>query len=130
LPRYLVYCLIFTCVAVVFYFSWQPDPHIGSNSYFPKWLREWTNAYGNLRTAVPFVFLGAVLESEFIKIQNPVITRLYLMLASILVVTIAELGQLALPLRHFDWMDILWGTIGSLCGMLLTIGFKWIVARL
>jgi hypothetical protein len=61
----MVCMVVGTCL--VFYFSWLPNPDIGVKPYFPKWLGEWTNKNGNLRSAVPFVFLGMLSEIEFVK---------------------------------------------------------------
>jgi glycopeptide antibiotics resistance protein len=103
--------------ALVFYFSWLPNPNIGIKSYFPHWLGEWTNKNGNLRTAVPFVFLGFLLEIGFVDYQDIRKKRLIILAILITIVFVAELGQLYLPLRHFDIEDILWGIFGSILGL-------------
>jgi hypothetical protein len=36
-----------------------------SSPYFPLWLRDWSNEYFNLRTAVPFVIWVFLLEALF-----------------------------------------------------------------
>lgn len=40
-------------------------------------------------------------------------------LGLVAIVTLAEAGQLLLPLRHFDWGDIGWGAVGAAVGLVL-----------
>lgn len=104
-------------VAGVLYLSWLPDPDIGLQPYFPHWLGEWTNANGNLRTAVPFILLGAAMEVWFYKDTRSSRRRLIIVFVSMAVVMVAETGQLFLPKRHFDLQDIGWGLLGSILGI-------------
>ena len=118
----IVLTLLFLVTVVVFYFSWLPDPGFMNETYMPLWLLQWTNKYNNLRTAIPFVAFGFLLEAyslrknsnnmgannNFIFIQN-------LAVATIIAV-IAESGQLLIKGRSPDLMDIYYGTIGSLIG--------------
>lgn len=108
---------------IVFYLSWLPDPDVGSNWYFPKWLGDWTNKNGNLRTAVPFLFLG--LFSSYTIYRKFQSARFYLQFLLLLILIaislIAEAGQLFLPKRHFDWADVAWATAGATSGILLSI---------
>jgi hypothetical protein len=48
---------------VIFYFSWIPDSNLKSESYLPLWILNWSNYYFNLRTAVPFVVFGFLLDA-------------------------------------------------------------------
>ena len=117
----LKFCCFFLLISV-FYFSWLPNPEIGSKSYFPKAIGHWINYYGNLRTAVPFALLGGL--GEFFIKKNGTRPRLVLLGLLLLIVTVAELGQLVLPKRHFDWADIGWGAVGSVVGIAVAVGFK------
>ncbi|QMU27437.1 hypothetical protein [Adhaeribacter radiodurans] len=36
-------------------------------------------------------------------------------------VLIAEAGQLFIPYRSFDWLDVIWGSMGSLFGLVIPI---------
>jgi hypothetical protein len=116
-------------ILLVFYFSWLPSPDISIQPYLPKWLGSWTNQNDNLRTAVPFVFLG--LTGELILFNNRSIwyRRTLVLFSLVLIVTLAELGQLFLPKRHFDLWDIFWGMAGALGGMILGATCKRILNR-
>ena len=113
----LTYILVAALAILVFYFSWLPNPDIGSASYFPKAIGKWINHYGNLRTAVPFFILAAVLELGFVQDIDKKKKRVLVLSSLFIVVTSAELGQLFLTNRHFDLWDIFWGTVGAVAGM-------------
>lgn len=102
---------------LVFYFSWLPNPDIGLKSYFPVWLGDWTNKNGNLRTAVPFIFLALLFEIGFVNDHETWKRRFIIMVILAVIVFVAELGQLFIPLRHFDPEDILWAIVGSILGL-------------
>ena len=116
-------------IFLVFYFSWLPNPDIGYKSYFPEWLGQWTNANANLRTAVPFLFLGTIAEIWFYDGRNVLKKRTLIFLAASLVVTAAEVGQLFLPKRTFDLRDIGWGIAGTVAGILIGSAFRFIYQR-
>lgn len=103
--------------ALVFYLSWLPNPDFKAHWYFPSWLTQWTNKHGQLRTAVPFILLGFIIEF-FLTSRTQVQQRLLIWLGLLLIVTLAEVGQLFLPNRHFDWMDIFYGGAGAALGMI------------
>jgi glycopeptide antibiotics resistance protein len=118
-------CLLVFIVVVIFYFSWIPDSHLGSESYLPSWLLNWSNHYFNLRTAVPFVVFGFLLKacnskkssdkkrnSNFgVWFRNSVV--------AVFVVSLAEGGQFFVLNRHPDLADVLFGFLGSQLGFLL-----------
>lgn len=114
-----LYFLILIIVYIVFNFSWLPDPEIGNQFPFPAWAKNWINDKINLRTAVPFVFLGFFLELIQWQESKKPKTRIWSILFSLLIVLIAETGQLLLPKRHFDLRDIGYAIIGTIVGMLL-----------
>ncbi len=107
-------------VAVVFYFSWIPEPRLGLSNYVPAWLSAWTDkdTNMNLRTAIPFVFLGLLVAVWLLRTHQPWYQWVTGWLLLVAVVVIAEAGQLLLPLRHFDWGDIGWGAAGAAAGLL------------
>lgn len=115
---------IFVIVAVL-YFSWLPDPSFKNETYLPNWVLKWSEHYYNLRTAIPFLAVGFLLEaytqdksSNQIKyrknynfIQNIGI--------AIIIVCIAEGGQFLIRKRNPDLMDVFYGILGSLVGALV-----------
>ncbi|WP_109676924.1 hypothetical protein [Dyadobacter jejuensis] len=114
----------------VLIFSWLPNPDIGLLPIFPHWLGEWTNKNKNLRTAVPFVFLGFIGPFLPLFSNKSIWTRAMLVLVSLLfLVSMAEVGQLLLPRRHFDWGDIGWGMAGTLLGMLPALAIQQLVLK-
>lgn len=116
---FLIYVLVaFGCI-MIWYLSWVHEPKLGSNWFIPSWLAEWTDSGDNstLRTGVPFVFLG-ILVGVWLTASGKSWHRwLISWLLLILVVVIAELGQLFLPLRSFHWLDIAWGAAGAALGL-------------
>lgn len=113
--------LILIGIGLVLYLSWLPQPKLGLLWFIPDWLANWTDAVENdaLRTAVPFVALGVVFG--WYSIQKGYIGSQWLAgwLLLVSVVIIAEAGQLLLPHRSFDWMDVAWGAVGALIGISL-----------
>jgi glycopeptide antibiotics resistance protein len=116
--------LVLACISSVFYFSWLPNPDLGTETYLPSWLRDWSNYYYNLRTAIPFIFIGFLLEMAS-RIKNPIASlkknpRLSIQNSSIsaAVVCIAEGGQFLIQNRSPDFMDVFFGMLGSGIGSL------------
>lgn len=128
MPKKIV--LFIFVIAAVFYFSWLPDPSFKDETYLPKWLLKWSDHYYNLRTAIPFLVVGFLLESytqnkdsneiDYSKnlnfIQNIGI--------STIIVCIAEGGQFLIQKRNPDLMDVFYGILGSLIGALAFNLFK------
>lgn len=116
----IVLLLLVVVIGAVFYFSWLPDPGLSSETYLPRWLLNWSNHYYNLRTAVPFLAVGFLLELytennvSYIKnlnfVQNLGIAAL--------IVCVAEGGQFIIEKRSPDFMDVFYGIAGSLIGAL------------
>jgi glycopeptide antibiotics resistance protein len=128
MPKKIV--LFIFVIAAVFYFSWLPDPSFKDETYLPKWLLKWSDHYYNLRTAIPFLVVGFLLESytqnkdsneiDYSKnlnfIQNIGI--------STIIVCIAEGGQFLIQKRNPDLMDVFYGILGGLIGALAFNLFK------
>lgn len=117
-PLFLV-VFITTVSCSILYLSWFPDPEIGTVFPFPLWLGRWINIHVNLRTAIPFLFLGFLEEYLLIYFKKSQIWRIWALIFSIIVVAIAEIGQLWIPKRHFDYEDIGYGVLGTLAGLLI-----------
>lgn len=125
--------LIFIIVIFALYLSWLPNPDLSTEIYLPLWLRNWSNYYYNLRTAVPFIAIGFLLEVNSYKnnfdafdsykfnvfAQNTAI--------SILVICIAEVGQLFIENRHADFSDVFFGILGSIIGSLLYYILQYLI---
>ncbi|WP_426092467.1 hypothetical protein [Flavobacterium sp. DSR3-2] len=115
-----LFLLVVACIIAVFYFSWLPNPNLGTEIYLPSWLLEWSNYYYNLRTAVPFVAIGFLLEasSRIKKTKEEVRSTLRLFIQntafSAVIICIAEGGQLVLQNRTSDFRDVFFGVMGSL----------------
>lgn len=108
-------CIIAVLILVfsVFFFSWLPHPSFRELPFFPSWLVRWTDEYENLRTAIPFIPL-----SIFLKVITHTSNGKNLWICFALAF-FAELGQLWLPLRSFDFGDILYALLGAIVGLFL-----------
>ena len=111
-------------IAAVFYFSWLPDPSFKNETYLPKWLLNWSDYYYNLRTAIPFLAVGFLLEAYTQdKNSNEIKYRKNYNLIknigiAIIIICIAEGGQFLIRKRNPDLMDVFYGILGSLIGVL------------
>lgn len=118
----IVLLILLLVIGVVFYFSWLPDPSLRTESYLPRWLLNWSNHYYNLRTAVPFLAVGFLLEayvqqksSNEINLSKTLNFIQNIGIAAI-IVCIAEGGQFVVQKRNPDIMDVFYGIIGSVVG--------------
>lgn len=128
----LLLCLFIAGIVAVLYFSWLPYPNLGKYGYLPRWLSRWTdtNANMNTRTAVPFTFLGMVSGFRLLLSKLVWYRWLTMWLILVLLVFLAEVGQLLLTLRHFDWGDIIWGAAGAFIGMIIMIPMGLLLKRI
>lgn len=114
----IVLLLLIIVVVSVLYFSWLPDPGFSNENYLPGWLIKWSNEYYNLRTAVPFLAVGFLLEvytgSNPNDIKNLNLAQ-NLGIAA-LIVCLAEGGQFIIERRSPDFIDVFYGIAGSLIG--------------
>lgn len=107
----IVLLLLFLVIGVVFYFSWLSDPSLSTETYLPRWLLNWSNQYYNLRTAVPFVAVGFLLEvyaeqSNINEVNNRKINFIQNLIIAAVIVCVAEGGQFLIQRRSPDLMDI------------------------
>ena len=125
MPKKLILFLLLACTVGIFYYSWLPDPKLASETYLPAWLRNWSNLHFNLRTAIPFIGLGYLLEilgatlGQKKTTKAKMLTALFHIAIAAVIVTTAELGQYGILNRHPDSMDILYGILGSVLGALV-----------
>lgn len=106
---------------LIFYLSWVNNPDLAHVWFIPKWLGKWTDtrSHQNIRTAVPFVFLGLIIEFFDYPKRFSAVRWTVWWLVLVGVVVIAELGQLLRPFRTFSWSDIGWGAVGAFVGLLI-----------
>ena len=131
LMRLIVFCfLIIAGIGVVFYFSWIPQPDFRALWFIPGWLARWCNTHDTLRTAIPFIFLGLLSGFWLAATNRSWYWWLIAWLSFLMVVIIAETGQLFLPQRVFDWRDIVWGSVGTLSGLLAAALFSTLFKKI
>jgi VanZ family protein len=106
-------------IALVFYLSWLPQPRLSLTWFMPHWLAAWADApsHNTVRTGVPFIFLGLLAGGWLSLAAYPRGSWLVCWLGLIGVAILAELGQLFLPYRIFDWWDVAWGATGAMVGL-------------
>ncbi len=120
-----LFLLLIGCITSILYFSWLPDPDFGTEGYLPMWIRNWSNHYYNLRTAVPFVGLGFLLEmwtgKKQLETKKKYQVRVFIqnLGVSAVVVCLAEGGQFLVQNRSPDFMDVFFGILGSMIGSLV-----------
>lgn len=111
-------------LVAVLYFSWIPNPRLADDPLLPSWLGEWADTFDQLRTGVPFVFLGMLGQSYLFR-QHP----LPLFAGLCLFVALVEYGQTYIPRRNFDWLDIAWAVAGSAVGQSIGWGIRQIYEK-
>ncbi|WP_418263488.1 VanZ family protein [Flavobacterium faecale] len=122
MSKKIILFLLLVTIAIVFYYSWQSDPSLENNTYLPQWLLKWSNEYYNLRTAIPFLAVGFLLEaySQYKGIYEMNYNQKASFFQNIGIATIiafvAEGGQFLIQSRSPDLMDVFYATIGSLIG--------------
>jgi glycopeptide antibiotics resistance protein len=113
--------LLFVILSV-FYFSWLSDPSLENETYIPGWILNWSNENYNMRTAIPFVALGFLLEAytnrknSYHMNSNKNLSFIQNLGISAAVAFIAEGGQFLIKSRNPDIMDVYFAIIGSLFG--------------
>lgn len=128
----MLYLLLLLGASVVCFLSWLPSPQLSAYGFFPKEIGHWVDAYENmnLRTAVPFLLMGLLAGVWLVFTGQSWQRWVGLCLGFMGIVFVAEVGQLHLPYRHFDWGDIGWGTTGALAGMALGAVFAYLISLL
>jgi hypothetical protein len=115
----LFYLAILVVAGLVLYLSWRSQPSMGQVWFVPKWLAHWADERANdaIRTAVPLVLLGVLIGISLAWKNRPWTRWVASWAAMTGLVALAELGQLFLPHRSFDPLDIAWGAAGALVGL-------------
>jgi glycopeptide antibiotics resistance protein len=100
------------------------NPDFRTESYLPSSLLEWSDYYYNLRTAVPFVGIGFLLEVNSPKhnLRGKPSSRAWFFIqnrtVSVTIVCLAEAGQFFIKYRNPDFMNVFFGLAGSGLGSL------------
>jgi glycopeptide antibiotics resistance protein len=118
MSKKIVLFLLLIVIGIVFYFSWSSDPSLKSETYLPKWFLNWSNYYYNLRTAVPFLAVGFLLEAytQHISSNDKQSNFIQNLGVATIIVCIAEGGQFLIQKRSPDLMDVFFGILGNLIG--------------
>ena len=118
------YSLLVFGIILVLYFSWLASPTLGLSGVLPKWIADWADDIENItiRTAVPFVFLSVLIGIQLLLKKAPLNSWFVGYIALLFLLFLAELGQLFLPQRFFDWEDIAWGVVASTVGLIAMYG--------
>lgn len=129
--RIFLFYITIILTGAIFYYSWLPNPSLNSEIYLPIWLRNWSNVYFNLRTAVPFVMLGFILEVRSGLNTHPTKNNWkYNILFATIIVSIAEAGQFFTNKRQPDIWDVFYGIAGALTGRICYLIFIKLVKML
>ena len=118
------YSLLVFGIILVLYFSWLASPTLGLSGILPKWIADWADDIENItiRTAVPFVFLSVLIGIQLLLKKASLHWWFVGYIALLFLLFLAELGQLFLPQRNFDWKDIAWGVAASTIGLITMYG--------
>lgn len=123
--RFITAVLFLSATAAIFYYSWLPSSNLKTETYLPQVIINWANTYVNLRTAIPFLVLGALCEvwqtsSINYNEKKYFFVTLQTILISTVIVCLAEAGQFFISDRHPDLMDVFFGISGGICGGIIT----------
>jgi len=118
-----MYFILTILVLSVLYFSWLPEPSFRYLSFMPTWLIKWTDRYGRMRTAVPFIPLSFITYTIWGNKKNNKIIFLILFTLAFL----AEFVQLFIPHRFFDLVDIFWAVMGIIIGRTFLLFIKSVI---
>ena len=126
----LLYALLLGGAAIICFLSWLPNPRISTYGFFSQEIGHWVDAdaHVNNRTAIPFLAMGLFSGVWLVFTKQPLQQWIGVCLGFMGIVLVAEMGQLHLPNRHFDWGDIAWGTAGGLGGMVVGAVFASLLA--
>lgn len=115
----LFFALALVGAGLVLYLSWRTHPRMEDVGFIPEWVSAWADERRNdtLRTAVPFVALGWLAGGWLWGQRRPWRQWPWAWAALVLLVIVAEVGQLFRPERSFDPADIGWGAAGALLGL-------------
>ena len=113
-------------VALILGASWATDSRMTALRWVPGWMADWADRDPNIRTAIPFIPLAFLLVQGFAWRGYRWPLGWSVMLCCVCL-GLSELGQVFLPHRTADMVDLMWGGIGILVGAVLAWGMShWI----
>ena len=112
-------------LAVVFYFTFRTSPNVSTLSWMPQRWGLWLDEHDEFRHFIGFTVLAAVgfmlnfdpllsrSRSRFLRRFRSSRNRTGRLGAFLVLVYVLELGQLGMPGRDFDWLDVVngWGGV-------------------
>ena len=122
--------------AVIIYFTFRPSTNVSDISWMPQRWGLWLDEHDEFRHFIGFaVFAGVCFllnfdpvfnrsRSKFIRKFRSSRNRTGRLGALMVMVYLLELGQLAVPERDFDWLDIVNGWAGILFAWGIWFAFK------
>ena len=118
-------------VGLILYLSLRTSPSLVELSWLPDWLSRWADRHGDFRTLIPYAAASSYigLEACWIFRRSTSLPALIWLLAAyglLALLCLTELIQIPLSRRTFSWLDLLWGGLGILSGVLPI----WIQAQL
>lgn len=119
-----VFLILFFVIAAILYYSWLPGPNFKTETYLPQWFLNWSNKNYNVHTSIPFIAVGFLLEDlakQMTTTENDVKSLSFFQNSaiSIIIVGIAEGGQVFIQSRNPDVCDVFYGILGSVIGVIL-----------
>jgi len=104
-------------VGVVAYFSLRASPNLSDIAWLPRGITRWLDspAGSNIRTGIPFLFLGLI---SFLVRPGSLLSRIFIPVLFLLPLAV-ELAQFFLPRRCPDVRDVLWAWAGGSLGILI-----------
>ena len=110
------------------YYSFKPQPSFRNDAFLPEWAEQLADDLPQFRTFIAYI--GAAILIPFLpKHQRSQLSLRFHGFAFgglVLFLVTSEMIQWVMPYRHFDWMDVFWGTTGMFCGIVLGIG-GWLI---
>ena len=114
--RCLVFCFLSgVLVILTLVASWAPDSRMTELHWIPGWLAALADRDPNCRTAIPFIPMAFLLVHAFARLDFKR-ALLGASMVSLLCLGLSEFGQIFIPRRTADVMDLLWGGAGIAVG--------------
>jgi len=126
---------ILSLAYLIFDLSWKANSKMMEVDWVPGNLALWADSNARLRTGLPLLGVGLASSAGLILRGSPPIRWLQAWIAMVIVVAVAEVGQIWLPERTADIGDVATGALGAALGLALgfslvkALGDIWILLR-